>query len=182
MVIHYIDKWDTECESLASALEIAETYERGNGLPATRLDAAQATGETQDVAAFTSGPSPLTKVVTQNAQILAAMQQTLPAMLQLMNNKQNTPVPHLGPTDRQLDRFGWAKIIEVKPLYQTISPQKVETLAMTRSHKNSNNSRQVLWLNRMYKPPPHSLRHSNKFRICEMALVATPVSSSVIRD
>ena len=94
LMIHYIDKRDPERESLASALEIAERYERENGTPATamttRLDAAQATGETQDVAAFTSGPSPLTKVVTQNAQTLAAMQQTLQAMMQLMNNKQNT--------------------------------------------------------------------------------------------
>ena len=89
-MIHYIHKWDPERESLASALEIAERYERENGTPATamttRLDAAQTSGETQDVAAFTSGPSPLTKVVTQNAQTLAAMQKMLQAMMQLMNN------------------------------------------------------------------------------------------------
>ena len=45
LIIHYIDKRVPERDSLASALEIAERYERENGPPATamttRLDAAQ---------------------------------------------------------------------------------------------------------------------------------------------
>ena len=37
LMIHYIDKRDPERESLASALEIAERYERENGTPATAM-------------------------------------------------------------------------------------------------------------------------------------------------
>ena len=95
-------------------------------------------------------------------------------------------MPHLGPTDRQLGRFGRAQTIEVKTLYQIIRARRVERMAMTRSHSNNNNNnnknRQVQRPSRMYRLPPHSLYHSNKFRISEMALVVTPVSSSKVLD
>ena len=57
-------------------------------------------------------------------------------------------------------------------------------MAMTRSHSNNNNnsSRQVQRPSKMYRLPPHSLHHSNKFRISEMALVLTPVRSSKVLD
>ena len=180
LMVNYIDKRDPERESLASALEIAERYERKNGPPATamttRFDAVQASGETQDVAAFTRGSSLLTKLVTQNAQTLAALQQTLQAMMQLMNNKQiaqgatnaanRQATGQFWPGSNYIGKILWAR--------------KLETRAMTRSHNN--NSRQVQRQSKMYRYSPRSLHHSNKLRISETALVESPVSSSMILD
>ena len=90
-MIHYIDKRDPARESLASALEIAERYERQNGSTvadmATRLDAAQTADETHTVAAYGTGPSPLTKQVNQNTQLLQDVQQTLKTMMQTLTQK-----------------------------------------------------------------------------------------------
>ena len=92
-MIHYIDKRDPTRESLATALEIAERYERENGSSVadmvTRLDAAQTADAVQTVAAYGTGPSPLVIQVNHNTQILQDIQQTLQIVLQTLK-KQNT--------------------------------------------------------------------------------------------
>ena len=93
-MIHYIDKRDPARASLASALDIAERYERENGSAvadmATRLDAAQTADATHTVAAYGTGPSPLTKQVNQNTQILQDVQQTLKTVLQTLTKNTQT--------------------------------------------------------------------------------------------
>ena len=93
-MIHYIDKRDPARASLASALEIAERYERENGSAiadmATRLDAAQPADVTHTIAAYGTGPSPLTKQVNQNTQILQDLQQTLKTVLQMLSKNPQT--------------------------------------------------------------------------------------------
>ena len=92
-MIHYIDKRDPTRESLSTALDIAERYERENGSSVadmvTRLDAAQTADAVQTVAAYGTGPSPLVKQVNHNTQILQDVQQTLQTVLQTLK-KQNT--------------------------------------------------------------------------------------------
>ena len=85
-MIHYIDKRDPDRKSLASALAIAERYERENGsaltsLP-TRLDAAQVTDEKQSIAAYGSGPSPLARQVDQNAKTLNTLMEMMQQLVQ----------------------------------------------------------------------------------------------------
>ena len=54
---------------------------------ATRLDVAQTADETHTVAAYGTGPSPLTKQVNQNTQLLQDVQQTLKTMMQTLTQK-----------------------------------------------------------------------------------------------